>query len=110
MTDDRDARVREHAYRLWQQEGEPHGRDRDHWEQAEREVGNDEDAPSDDAAAPAPSSQAEVATAAPLASPALSGTDETSVSPPATKRAPAKASTDKEAPAKKPAPRRKRTD
>lgn len=36
MVDDRNARIREQAYRLWQQEGEPHGRDREHWEEAER--------------------------------------------------------------------------
>ncbi|MEG8039913.1 DUF2934 domain-containing protein [Sphingomonas sp. LR60] len=36
MADDRHARISEHAYRLWQQEGEPHGRDQAHWDEAER--------------------------------------------------------------------------
>jgi hypothetical protein len=30
--------VRERAYRIWENEGRPHGRDLDHWLQAEREV------------------------------------------------------------------------
>jgi hypothetical protein len=30
--------VRERAYRIWETEGRPHGRDLDHWLQAEREV------------------------------------------------------------------------
>lgn len=35
---DREARVRERAHQLWEQEGRPHGRDADHWDQATREV------------------------------------------------------------------------
>jgi hypothetical protein len=30
--------VRERAYRIWETEGKPHGRDLEHWLQAEREV------------------------------------------------------------------------
>lgn len=30
--------VRERAYRIWESEGRPHGRDLDHWLQAEREL------------------------------------------------------------------------
>jgi len=34
----REERVRHRAYRIWQQEGRPEGRDIDHWEQAEQEI------------------------------------------------------------------------
>lgn len=33
----RDERVRDRAYRIWEQEGRPEGREREHWQQAERE-------------------------------------------------------------------------
>ena len=36
--EDRDARVRERAYRIWEEEGAPDGRDQEHWRQAEREI------------------------------------------------------------------------
>ena len=35
--DDHDERVRERAHEIWEAEGRPHGRDREHWEQAVRE-------------------------------------------------------------------------
>ncbi|SEM90145.1 Protein of unknown function [Sphingomonas gellani] len=41
MTDDRAARIRERAYQIWQTEGEPHGRDAEHWQQAEQEADAD---------------------------------------------------------------------
>lgn len=31
-------RVRRRAYELWEREGRPEGRDREHWEQARREI------------------------------------------------------------------------
>jgi hypothetical protein len=31
-------RVEERAYALWESEGRPHGRDLDHWRQAEAEI------------------------------------------------------------------------
>lgn len=34
-----DARIRSRAYELWEEEGRPHGRDREHWSQAESEMG-----------------------------------------------------------------------
>lgn len=43
MAEDRDQEIRERAYRIWQDEGEPSGRDQDHWSRAEAELG---DAPS----------------------------------------------------------------
>jgi len=39
MSDERRQRISEKAYRLWETEGQPQGRDLDHWVQAEREVG-----------------------------------------------------------------------
>lgn len=36
--DEREEQLRQRAYGIWQAEGEPHGRDRDHWERAEREL------------------------------------------------------------------------
>lgn len=41
MSDDRNEQIRERAYRIWQDEGEPHGREHDHWAQAAREIGED---------------------------------------------------------------------
>ncbi|HLT03092.1 MAG TPA: DUF2934 domain-containing protein, partial [Geminicoccaceae bacterium] len=36
--EDLHARVRRRAYELWESEGRPAGRDRDHWLRAEREI------------------------------------------------------------------------
>ena len=41
MSEDREHRIREHAYRLWEQQGRPHGRHEDHWLQASQEVGDE---------------------------------------------------------------------
>lgn len=30
--------IRKRAYELWETAGKPHGRDRDHWQQAESEI------------------------------------------------------------------------
>ena len=30
--------IRERAYHIWEAEGRPHGRDREHWERANREI------------------------------------------------------------------------
>jgi Protein of unknown function (DUF2934) len=38
MTDEREDRIRQRAYELWQQEGTPDGKPDDHWYQAEREI------------------------------------------------------------------------
>lgn len=34
-TPEREHRIRERAYQLWEADGRPHGRDRDYWERAE---------------------------------------------------------------------------
>ncbi len=44
-SDDREGLVRERAYRIWEEEGAPHGRDNEHWRQAERELDGDVIAP-----------------------------------------------------------------
>lgn len=36
--DTRNRRISERAYALWVQEGQPHGRDREHWLAAEHEI------------------------------------------------------------------------
>ena len=41
MADEREDRVRQRAYRLWEQAGRPHGRHEDHWHQASQEVGDE---------------------------------------------------------------------
>jgi sulfur relay (sulfurtransferase) DsrC/TusE family protein len=37
MADTEDDWVRKRAYALWEEEGKPHGKDAEHWEQARRE-------------------------------------------------------------------------
>ena len=41
MADDREERVRQRAYLLWEQEGRPHGRHEDHWHQASQDVADE---------------------------------------------------------------------
>ena len=63
MVDNRDEQLRERAYGIWQAEGEPHGRDREHWEMAERELAGAEPVQTKDepqAAEPAPQPKAAV--------------------------------------------------
>jgi hypothetical protein len=38
VTDGKDDKIRNRAYALWQAEGQPEGRDQDHWEEARRQV------------------------------------------------------------------------
>ncbi|MCZ0964242.1 DUF2934 domain-containing protein [Paracoccus benzoatiresistens] len=44
MTDERTRRIQERAHSIWEQEGQPHGRDAQHWSQAEREIDAEDDA------------------------------------------------------------------
>lgn len=44
MNDDREQKVRERAYALWEAEGSEHGKHEDHWKQAEAEFGSGGDA------------------------------------------------------------------
>jgi hypothetical protein len=38
MAREQERRIRERAHALWEQEGKPHGRDQEHWFQAQREL------------------------------------------------------------------------
>lgn len=38
-------KVKIRAHQIWEEEGRPHGRDHDHWLQAEREIGGNTDEP-----------------------------------------------------------------
>ena len=38
MTDERTRRIQELAHSFWEQEGRPHGRDAQHWSEAERQI------------------------------------------------------------------------
>lgn len=38
MTEDREQRIQERAYAIWEAEGRPEGREREHWQQAQHEV------------------------------------------------------------------------
>lgn len=53
MSDVREQKIRERAHAIWQQEGEPHGRDADHWHRAAGEI-DSEQGPSVSASKPAP--------------------------------------------------------
>ena len=44
MAGQKDDRIRERAHAIWEREGRPDGREQDHWEQARREVENEESA------------------------------------------------------------------
>lgn len=44
MTPEREHRIRERAYQLWQADGEPHGRDVEYWERARELVGMEQPA------------------------------------------------------------------
>ena len=43
-TKDREVRVRERAYHLWEADGRPHGREHEFWERAEELLGMEENA------------------------------------------------------------------
>lgn len=38
MQHGRDEQIRRRAHEIWEQEGRPHGKEREHWERAEREL------------------------------------------------------------------------
>ena len=57
MSPDQEALIRKRAYEIWEREGRPLGRDKEHWDQAAREVAAQE--------TPAAPTRARKATAAP---------------------------------------------
>lgn len=42
LTPEREHRIRERAYHLWEADGRPHGRDLDYWERARELIGMEE--------------------------------------------------------------------
>lgn len=42
MARDRDARIRARAHEIWEKEGRPDGEEKRHWEQASREIDQQE--------------------------------------------------------------------
>jgi hypothetical protein len=50
---DREQRIRERAYQIWLQEGQPEGRDAAHWELAKAEI-TAEDMPAEEGNPPIP--------------------------------------------------------
>jgi Protein of unknown function (DUF2934) len=46
MRSDREERIKQRAYAIWQSEGHRHGRHEDHWHRAEREIAAEEAEPS----------------------------------------------------------------
>ena len=64
---DREHKIRQRAYGIWEEEGHPHGREQEHWHRAMREVESDApaqpelpnigDAPSLEKADPAPAAK-----------------------------------------------------
>ena len=44
----KETRIRQQAYLIWLEEGQPEGRDKEHWEQAERTVDRMDDLSQDD--------------------------------------------------------------
>lgn len=42
MHSDREARIRERAHKIWQDEGQIEGKAAEHWHRAEQEIGDDE--------------------------------------------------------------------
>ena len=44
MSDERTRRIQDRAHALWEREGRPHGRDAQHWSQAEREIAAEDEA------------------------------------------------------------------
>lgn len=52
MAEDREQQIKQRAYRIWQEEGEPAGRDQDHWSRAEAELGTSTDGDGQDELVP----------------------------------------------------------
>ncbi len=46
---DREGTIRDRAYAIWQEEGQPEGQGADHWHRAESEMGGDGAVPADSA-------------------------------------------------------------
>jgi hypothetical protein len=42
MSDNREHRIRARAHAIWESQGQPHGADREHWDQAAKEIDAEE--------------------------------------------------------------------
>ena len=51
---DREQKIRERAYQIWEQEGRPNGLAQEHWERASREIGAEEGSDPNSSGDPAP--------------------------------------------------------
>lgn len=60
--------VAKRAYQIWEKEGRPHGRDREHWKQAERELAATSGSAGVPALKPAPTAVAPASLAPPFPS------------------------------------------
>ncbi|MEW9854612.1 DUF2934 domain-containing protein [Novosphingobium sp. M1R2S20] len=109
---DRENRIRERAFALWQEHGSPHGRDQEHWEQACREI-EEEDSRSGLRGAAPSQPQGENKGARKASGSAPSQTSEGGAAEaPAAKRPPRKTASPKEKPSsaqKEPAKRKPRS-
>jgi hypothetical protein len=85
MESDKEARIRERAYEIWVREGQPHGRDAEHWQKAEAEITAESGAVADRAAA-----GSKPRTEAPSATPVAPSAPSTSAAPPLRSRRAAK--------------------
>ena len=43
MSDDREDRIKARSYQLWEDSGRPHGRHHEHWQEAERQVAQEDE-------------------------------------------------------------------
>ena len=84
---DREHKIRQRAYDIWEEEGHPHGREQEHWHRAAREV---------ESAPPAQPELPDFGTA-----PSLQTADAAPAAKPARKRAKAAAATTAKAPRKR---------
>jgi len=66
MAGDRENRIREKAHQIWEKEGRPHGHDKRHWDEAERELDTD-GSPAVPGGAPKARGRAKATPAAPAA-------------------------------------------
>lgn len=41
MASGRDEQIRQRAHEIWEREGRPEGKEKEHWERAEREIGDE---------------------------------------------------------------------
>jgi hypothetical protein len=54
MQEDREARIRGRAHAIWEEEGRPVGKEREHWERAAKEIDAESPSPSSGTAADKP--------------------------------------------------------